>query len=120
MPSLKDNTKHGELAGRQIADARIANNALFLFFADGEAFKISDQGQSCCEYRHMSTDDSVETLIGATLLYIETKDGPNIEDNDVHETCFVEVATDRGFITLTNHNEHNGYYAGFSLCIEPA
>jgi hypothetical protein len=27
------------------------------------------------------------------------------------------IGTDVGFITLTNHNEHNGYYGGFGLTI---
>ena len=42
----------------------------------------------------------------------------NEGSNDDHETCFVEVATDDGFITLTNHNEHNGAYSGFVLTVE--
>ena len=32
-----------------------------------------------------------------------------------HDECFVEIGTDKGHITLVNHNEHNGYYSGFDL-----
>jgi len=92
---------------------------LHLVFADGTKISISDHGQSCCESRYMTCDDKVETLIGGTLLRIEGKEGKTVEEEcSEHETCFVEVATDKGFITITNHNEHSGYYGGFSLAIQ--
>ena len=68
--------------------------------------------------RHMSTDDDIQSLVGHPLVRIETKPGPDIDaDDDCHETCFVEISTDEGFITVVNHNEHNGYYGGFSVSI---
>ena len=66
----------------------------------------------------MTTDDDVQSLVGGTLTRIEAKPGPDVDDGgECHETVFVEVGTDRGFITIVNHNEHNGYYGGFGLTI---
>jgi hypothetical protein len=97
-----------------------------LTFTDGTNLSIYDNGQSCCEYRHMSTDDDPNSLVGGKLVSIQEKDGSSEggpdEDcetyGEVHETAFVEVATDKGFITLVNHNEHNGYYGGFSMVVK--
>lgn len=105
--------------GRKIVAATLADERLNLTFDDGVKIAVFDNGQSCCESRYVTTDDDVQSLVGHTLLHIEAKDGPDQEDeySQCHETCFVEVATNGGFITLTNHNEHNGYYGGFGLSI---
>ena len=28
------------------------------------------------------------------------------------------ISINKGFITITNHNEHNGYYGGFGLAVD--
>lgn len=107
-----------ELVGHQIMYAALSDDRLVLGLDNGKWFSIWDDGQSCCESRYMRTDDDVQSLVGHTLARIEAKDGPNEPgDYDEHEICFVEVGTDQGFITLVNHNEHNGYYGGFGLTI---
>lgn len=94
--------------GRTITDATIDPERSVLTFSDSVQVVIRDDGQSCCERRYMSTDDDLKSLVGATLQRIESKLGPkHDEDYDVHETCFVEIGTDKGFVTLVNHNEHN-------------
>lgn len=103
--------------GREIVGAAIVNDRLAIDFADGSKIDVWDNGQSCCEHRYMTTDDDVATLVGGRLLHIASKDGPDMDGSEEHETCFVEIATDKGFITVTNHNEHNGYYGGFGLTI---
>ncbi len=104
--------------GRLITDAIFCDNSLVLTFEDGTEIEIFDGVQFCCETRYMTTDDDAQSLVGHSLKSIEEKQGPDEAASDsIHETCFVEVKTDAGFITLTNHNEHNGYYGGFSLCI---
>jgi hypothetical protein len=104
--------------GNTIVAASMKDERLRLDFENGKAIEIWDDGQSCCEYRHMTTDDDIQSLVGHKLLRIEAKDGPEVDkEYEVHETCFVEVGTDAGFITVTNHNEHNGYYGGFGLTI---
>lgn len=91
---------------------------LRLKLSGGKIIEIWDDAQSCCESRYITTDDDLATIIGGILVRIEAKDGPNIPDEyGEHEQVFVEVGTDKGFITLVNHNEHNGYYGGFGLTI---
>ena len=106
-----------EYYGRKITAAKIADNRLRLSFQDGKSIELWDNGQSCCENRYMTTDDDVKSLIGGELVRIEAKHGPSTADCEEHEQVFIEVATDKGFITIENHNEHNGYYGGFGLTI---
>ena len=37
-----------------------------------------------------------------------------------HEVQFLEIKTDRGVLTMANHNEHNGWYGGFWIVAEAA
>jgi len=105
--------------GAIISEAQINDNALIITFADGEKVRIYDAGQDCCETRYMSTDDDVRSLIGHKLIRIEGKPGANRDDgiDEYHEINFIEIVTDAGFVTLVNHNEHNGYYGGFIMMV---
>ena len=101
-----------------ITGAQMVNEEVLRLTLDSTTVvDIFDNGQSCCESRYMTTDDDVSSLIGGKLIHITAKDGPNGDafEDECHETMFVEVATDKGFITLVTHNEHNGYYGGFAL-----
>ena len=105
--------------GRKIVSAALYDNALTLGLDNGKKIKIWDNGQSCCESRYMRTDDQVESLVGHTLTRIEAKEAPNEPyEYGEHEVVFVEVGTDQNFVTIANHNEHNGYYGGFGLSID--
>ncbi len=104
--------------GAEIANASMDEERLRLQFKDGRKIMIVDGGQSCCESRYMRTDDDVQSLVGHKLLGLYEKEGLTEEgDYDCHEICFLEVQTDGGFITVANHNEHNGYYGGFYMQI---
>ena len=90
--------------------------ALLMEFHDGTTIAIADRGQCCCEARYMTTDDDLGSFKGAEFRGAEVRDGPDEEEsNEVHETAFVIVKTSLGEFTLVTHNEHNGYYGGFSL-----
>ena len=105
--------------GREVASASIDDNALFLGFTDGVKIKIFDDGQLCCERRYMKTDDDVSSLVGGKILEFYLKPGPvGGGDWGEHEIMFLEIATDKGFVTISNHNEHNGYYGGFGMNID--
>lgn len=92
------------------------DDALHFVFNDGSKMKLFDDGQSCCESRYMRTDDDLAEFIGAKLLGAEIKEAPSIETGyDCHDVEFLEVKTDRGVFTMASHNEHNGYYGGFSI-----
>jgi len=105
--------------GQAVIDCKLDDNKLYLRLDSGVKIAIWDDGQSCCENRYMTTDDDIRSLIGGKLMRIESKEGPETEGDygECHEQVFVEIATDKGFITLVNHNEHNGYYGGFGLTI---
>jgi hypothetical protein len=88
------------------------------FRFEGGSLRLRDCGQSCCETRYMSTDDDIRSLIGQRFVCWEVKDGgTNIDDDgyDQHDAQFLEIQTEGGFVTIVNHNEHNGYYGGFSV-----
>lgn len=107
-----------EFYGKTISDVKFSEDEIEFAFTDGSGAKLWDDGQSCCEYRYMTTDDDVKTLIGGAIIAIESKEATEEEDGDwgdVHECIFVEIQTDKGFITIANHNKHNGYYGGFGL-----
>ena len=102
-------------ANKEIAALVLVDGLLFTF-SDGTQMMISDEGQSCCEYRYMTTDDDLSYYVGATLLDTEILDAPDIEaEYGDHEVQFLRVATSRGVFTMETHNEHNGYYGGFAI-----
>lgn len=104
--------------GKTISALRLGDDdALHFEFSDGTKIKFADEGQNCCESRYMRTDDDLASFVGATLLDAEVKDAPSIEDDKCgsHDVQFLEVRTDRGVFTMASHNEHNGYYGGFSI-----
>jgi len=105
--------------GRIIKDANINEERLLLTFSDGVSVKIFDDGQSCCEHRYITCDDEAKDLIGNKLMKIETADGGEVgeDDYEIHEQVFIKIITDKTTITLTTHNEHNGYYGGFGLSL---
>lgn len=106
-----------KLKGMVIRDAVVDEDSVTLQFDFGK-LTLRDCGQSCCENRYMSTDDDIQSLVGSRFMCYEVKDGDyqgTEDDYNVHEVQFLEIQTDSGFVTLVNHNEHNGYYGGFSV-----
>ena len=103
--------------GKEISEMEIKDNELIIGFTDGKKIKIFDNGQSCCESRYMSTDDDLKYYVGAKLTGGELADGPEAtgEYGECHEQQFLKIETSKGVFTIVNHNEHNGYYGGFSV-----
>jgi hypothetical protein len=107
--------------GKEIAGVTLLDNRLRFVFTDKTEMYVVDDGQSCCEMRYMTTDDELDSFIGAKLLGLETKDAPYAKatcEDDTHEVQFLEIQTSKGALTMANHNEHNGYYGGFSVTVE--
>ena len=107
-----------DFVGKTVTAVDFNSERLLLWLDNSFCIKVFDNGQSCCESRYMTTDDDPHSIVGGQIVHIKSKEGPNLPDSESHETCFVEVQTSKGLITLTNHNEHNGYYGGFGLSIE--
>jgi hypothetical protein len=104
--------------GKVISSVSVGtDDALHFAFTDGTKIKFFDDGQSCCESRYMRTDDDLARFKGATFVDAELRDSPTQTDQwgDEHEIQFLVVNTSAGAITVSNHNEHNGYYGGFAL-----
>lgn len=109
-----------EVQGREIRSVVLDENrrrdgSLIVTFADGGSIELWDDGRSCCESRYLVTDDDLVYFSGSRLRDIEVASGPDVDDvyGGDHETEFLRIVTDRGIITVTAHNEHNGYYGGF-------
>lgn len=122
LHALSGGSKHDpkDYVGLNIISAKLDDNQLKISFNNGKTVRIYDNGQSCCEVRYMRTDDNVEFLVGKTFQGIECKsaEDANSEYSEVHEIVFLEIKTDKGSVTFSNHNEHNGYYGGFGLTID--
>lgn len=124
MSDLESMDKHWltgwSLIGFPITDIELdkERNVLLIEIAGVRTFAISDEGQSCCESRYITCDDDPKSIIGGVLQRIDVSESQDIRKKDAwndHEAIFVRIETDKGFITITTHNEHNGYYGGFSL-----
>jgi hypothetical protein len=101
--------------GKTISSAEMDGDALRLAFSDGSAISISDDGQSCCESRYMTTDDDLSSYAGAKLLGGAIEDGPDADSWGEHNTAFLRIQTSDGVLTCVTHVEHNGYYGGFRI-----
>ena len=102
--------------GKEIMSIQIENEELKILLSDEKVLLIWDDGQSCCEYRYMRTDDELDSFIGEKIVDFELKDADIICGKYCdHEIQFLEIKTDKSVITFSNHNEHNGYYGGFSI-----
>ena len=107
---------HNKAVGKKIKNAEINEKSFRLTFEDDSTLTFSDEGQSCCEYRHMNTDDDPKSLIGQIFRTGELADAPSMPcEYDVHEVQFLRIHTDQDILTISNHNEHNGYYGGFAI-----
>ena len=101
----------------KILSIEIKDDDLIIKLDGYPTIKMFDAGQSCCESRYMTCDDTLSEYEGANLLdiKIESADSTSDEIGDEHEIEFLKLVTDRGIITISNHNVHNGYYGGFSI-----
>jgi hypothetical protein len=98
-----------------IKKIEIDDKYAYIHFDDLSIFCIHDDGQCCCEKRYMTCDDDLKSFENTKFLGIEIKEGPNQEHWGVHEVQFLEIKTSKGYISIANHNEHDGYYSGFSI-----
>ncbi len=104
-------------AGKTISHVALIGDSLLFTFDDGATLRMLDNGQSCCETRYMRTDDDLPYYVGATLMDAEIRPAPSVEDEhgEQHDVEFLIITTSKGVFTMASHNEHNGYYGGFSI-----
>lgn len=107
--------------GKVISEIFLNDDVLTIKFEDSTSIEFLDDGQNCCEHRYFSVDgDDLSEFEGAKYVEAFLNDAPGIEDSygDVHDVCFLEIRTSRGSITVSAHNEHNGYYGGFGIIVK--
>ena len=73
--------------------------------------KISND-RLCCEQYGAHVDVPLVTFVGAQYLSVATEEHPTerAHGEDCGARFIVRIHTDRGTITMTLYNEHNGYY----------
>lgn len=100
-------------------DSTRGDKLVFEFKGTPTKLEVWDDGQNCCEYRHIEPDIDLENFVGSKLLDISSMRAGNIDDEEdawkVIEVCFLHVTTSAGKFVCSNYNEHNGYYGGFSI-----
>ena len=102
--------------GKKITSLKLEDDQLKFSFSDDTKLLMFDNGQSCCESRYMRTDDNLGDYVGGKLIGAEIREAPSIPaEYDEHDVQFLVVQTTKGQFTISSHNEHNGYYGGFSI-----
>ena len=100
--------------GKTIASVQVTEDRLEMRFEDGSGIYFSDEGQSCCEHRWMDCQDDLTSYAGEVFESAELKDGGCLtEGYGDKETQFLEIKTSKDTFSVSNYNEHNGYYGGF-------
>lgn len=109
-----------EFIGKTIIKIDMNEKRLRLLFFDETSLTFRDNGQSCCENRYMRTDDDLEYHVSSTFLGAETSASEEmiVDEYGEHEIEFLKISTSNGGFTISNHNEHNGYYGGFWIIAE--
>lgn len=101
-----------------IRKVELRDNKLCFELSPG-TLTLWDDGQECCEDRYLTCDDDLSYYNGAELYGFKLRQVlEQKEEYQVHEIGFVIVTTSKGEFTLCTHNEHNGYYGGFSLKVD--
>lgn len=96
----------------------VYDSSCVITFEDDKKIEFFDNNQSCCEHRYMNTDDCTSLHKGARLISASVSDGPSTDNGNVLDCQFLIITTNKGFLTIANYNEHNGYYGGFDIIIK--
>jgi hypothetical protein len=102
--------------GHTISGVKLENDEILVGLNNGSTLRVSDQGQSCCESRYITTDADLPSYVGRRIVGFELRDMPDVNDSsEHHEVQAFVIRTDEGNIDFVTHVEHNGYYGGFSI-----
>lgn len=107
-----------EVSGKTITSLKVEHDILYIGLGDN-TLEVWDDGQDCCEVRYLHTDDKLSDFVGHRFIGIDIVDYDGAElianHDAVHDMQFCLIRTSLGTFTLETHNEHSGYYGGFSM-----
>jgi hypothetical protein len=102
--------------GKKITSVTLENDVIIIGVEDGTKISVRDDGQSCCESRFITTDADLPSYRGKTIRGYELRQMPDGDDGyECHDQQAFVILTDEGNIDFVTHNQHNGYYGGFSV-----
>jgi hypothetical protein len=96
-------------------------NMIQVVFEDGSRLRIFDSGQDCCEHRYITSDDVGKySPRGHRMRDVVVRSLSSTENDccGYNDIQFIEITTSGVGFDFEIHNDHNGYYAGFSIEIE--
>lgn len=103
------------LYGRTIRSIDARDEELIIAFEDDTSLTLCLE-RSCCESLYFCLDDDVSYYCGAELRDLKLARWSDVEAGyDSHEIAFLDIYTSNGVLSVCAHNEHNGYYGGFSI-----
>lgn len=104
-----------EASGRTIRSIEVDEGGATLWFDDGSRLSLRDTADYCCEERHMTCDDDIGFFEGAKFLGYDVREVMKFDGSHAHDCAFLLVHTSLGEFNVAAHNQHNGWYSGFSI-----
>lgn len=93
--------------------------SIIIEFTDGTGVFLVDNQPICCEDRYIKTEDNLEYLVGSRfhdVVISETLEDQRSID-DIKETTFIRILTDKAPAVFCAYNIHSGCYSGLDLTI---
>lgn len=109
------------LVGRTIFEMEIFStdkDRLMILFEDGAEVTILDIERFCCERRYLTTDSDLTDARGAKILKWDWREYDDENLGSCEEYFLFELQTTKGNFEFHYHNEHNGHYCGWDICVE--
>jgi hypothetical protein len=114
----------GSCLGKVIEKVMLAydhesRESIIIIFTDGTALNLFDDGQQCCEKRWLASDDKSEDVAGGVLMDVQMEEGVDDEGSeDILQSQFIRIITDKAPYVVTAYNKHNGSYDGITVKAE--
>lgn len=107
------------LQGKIINNIIVTDDSVWVHFTNGDNLQLSDAGQCCCEVRYLHVDETEDLSYFKGAAFVDATvgrfSGFEFRGCDSHEICFLDIKTSKGVLSVSAHNEHNGYYGGFYI-----
>lgn len=105
--------------GKVIQDiGLVVDDLLKITFEDGVVLQLEAR-PSCCENIYFQIDDDLVYYRGTTFTDLKLARWSELSGDDSysHEISFMDIYTSKGVLSICAHNEHSGWYSGFTFDI---